>query len=291
MKQVNELRFPYPFLCEDGGDYIDSSFTIDLNLTKIDNQLEMTCKYNLKCPFLEEQIAKNNALVVIHIEQRTHREVLQLKENSNIKIDLSKLSPNHNLEVVGMVIAIKDFQYGYHPCMNEIYSYFEEDFKCEKMSILAYSNFVEFELPTESKISSIFTISEYKDPNDIAKGEPYKIDLSGDVIDIKVLPKIKDAFVNLREKEISHNKLFNSLFVYPAIQLAVMEMFKNYDLYKEYKWCISLANKLSNEKECSFDVLRAGKVSIDKDEILEYTHIILEDLLLASFLDASGGDD
>lgn len=291
MKQVNDLRFPYPFLTEDGGDYINSYFTIDLNLTKVENKLDMVCNYSLKCPFLEEQIKNENAVVLLHIEQRTYRKVFALEKNRNIKIDLSKLSPNHNLEVVGMIVAKKSFHYAYDQCMSEIYSYFDDDFKFETMSILAYSNFVEFELPTESKISSIFTISEYKDQHDIDKGEPYKIDLSGDVIDIKVLPKIKSSFVNLREKENSHNKIFNSLFVYPAIQLAIMEMFKNYDIYKDYKWCISLVNKIANEKECSFDVLRVGKTSIDKDEILEYTHIILEDLLLEAFLDAQGGDE
>lgn len=288
MKQQNDLRFPYPFLQEDGGDYIDSKFEIDFSMEKNGDNIEVTCAYELKCPFIESLILQGDAAMVVHIEQRTYRKVYKLNPDNKIIIPISDLSPNYNLEIVGMIVATKTIKFSYQESMNEIFAYFDNEFVCEKMSILGFSNFAEFELPQENKISSIFTISEYKDKSDIDKGEPYKIDLDGNVIDIKVLPKIKEQFVDLRVRESSKNKLLNSVFVYPAIQIAIMEMFKNYESYKDYKWFISIANKLANEKECSFDSLRAGRETVDKDELLEFTHLILEDLLTSSFEDASG---
>lgn len=291
MKQISDLRFPYPFLQEDGGDYINSKFIIDFEMTKVDEQLELKCSYELVCPLIEKMIENGDAIAVVHIEQRTYRNVFKLVKDKTITISLDKLSPNYNVEIVGMIIATKKISFAYDSSINEIFQYFDSEFNCDKMAILGYSNFAEFELPQESRISSIFTISEYKDPTDISKGDPFKIDLDGNVIDIKVLPKIKENFVDLRTRESSHNKLLNSVFVYPAIEIAIMEMFTNYDLYKDYKWCISIANKISNAKECSFEVLLNGNKSIDKDELIEYTHIILEDLLLSSFTDAMGMED
>ena len=68
-------------------------------------------------------------------------------------------------------------------------------------------------------------------------------------------------------------------------------MFRNYDEYKDNKWCIAIANKLSNSKECSFEILRGNKPFIDKDELIEFTHIILGDLMLSAFVDASGEEE
>lgn len=290
MKQQSEMRFPYPFLQEEGGDYLNSKFEIDFDVEKTAEHIELSCCYELKCPFIEKLINDDKAVVCIHVEQRTFRKVYRLKSDRKVIIPIENLSPNYNLEVVGLIIAKDRIEFEYQECMNEIYSYFDKKFVCEKASILAFSNFAEFELPQEKKISSIFTISEYKDPHDIAKGEPYKIDLDGNVIDIKVLPTIKEKFVDLRVREASHNKLLNSVFVYPAIQIAIIGMFNNYESYKDYKWFISIANKLANEKECPFESLRGGRENVDKDELIEYTHIILEDLLTASFEEASGED-
>lgn len=288
MKKNNELRFPYPFLQEDGGDYLDSKFVIDFDVEKNKDTVELICKCDLKCPFIEELIERNEAVILIHIEQRTYRHVFLLNEKSKIIIPINKLSPGYNIEVVGMIISKKTLRFNYHESMNKIYSFFDGDFCCEKTAILGFSNFTEFELPEENRVSSIFTISEYKDSKDILKGEPYKIDLDGNVINIQVMPKIKEIFIILRIKELSHNKLFNSLFVYPAIQIAIIEMFKDYDAHKDKKWCISLFNKLCNEKECSVEVLRGNRNNLDKDEVLEFTHIILEDLLTSSFEEAFG---
>lgn len=288
MKQQSDLKYPYPFLQEDGGDYVDSKFEIDFSMEKNNNNIELSASVELKCPFIQDLIDSKKATLLVHIEQRTFRKVYSLDPNRKVIIPISELSPNYNIEVVGMIIANDKISFRYQKCMNEIYSYFDDNFIFEKAAILGFSNFAEFELPQENKISSIFTISEYRDQNDIDNGEPYKIDLAGNVIDIKVLPKIKENFVDLRVRESSHNKLFNSIFVYPAIQIAIMEMFKNYDIYKNYKWFISISNKLANEKECSFDVIRSGRDIIDKDELLELTHIILEDLLTSAFEDAMG---
>ena len=75
----------------------------------------------------------------------------------------------------------------------------------------------------------------------------------------------------------------SALFVYPAVQLAISEAYSNYNDYKDYKWCIAITNKIANEKQVSFDSIQKSGAVIDKEELIEFTHIILEDLFTAAF--------
>lgn len=291
MKETKNLRFPYPFLTFEGGDYHESEFKLNIDEKYIDNKNgDVILKFSkvIKCPFIEQLIDEGKAIFCVHIEQRTFRKIDNLS-NGLVKIKLSSLSPNYNLEVVGMIIAKIDFEFAYQKGMKEIFSYFDESFKVKKGAILGFSNFETLSLPTDSKVNSIFTISEYKDQNDIKSGTPYKIDLNGNVIDIKVLPDIKNNFVELRHQMINFNGILNSLFVYPAIQIAILEMLQNYDNYKELQWCIALMNKITEKKQISAETLISSKRDyIDKDEIIEFTNIVLEDLLPTSLEKAKG---
>lgn len=296
MKQIKDLVFPYPILQEDDGDYNSSIFSVNVEVNKIvqneKKAFEIIAIPTLKCPFIEKLIAEGEAVLALHIEQRTFRQVYQITDKP-IVVYSGYLSPNHNLEIVGLVIATKDLSFEYDSSMKEQFSYFGEPFTCEKGSILAFSNFMEFELPTDEKISSIFTISEYKDPADISKEDPYKIDLTGQVIDISVMPKTKEYFCEIRNSRVTENKLLNSIFVYPAIQTALVCIFNDYDSVKDYKWCIAITNKIAGAKECSIETLLESNLKgIDKDELTEYTHIILEDLITSAFEEANnGGND
>ena len=39
MKKINNISFPYPFLQENGGDYTNSKFVLNLQVEKNDNQI------------------------------------------------------------------------------------------------------------------------------------------------------------------------------------------------------------------------------------------------------------
>lgn len=292
MKRPIDLKFPYPFLSENGGDYRESSFivTYDLSLSEDGKTLKIVPYLNIHCEFIQSLINSGDAIVAVHIEQRTYRSVKRLTNGVPIEIETNLLSPNFNIEIVAMIVCCREITFSYDPSMLEIYSYFDEPFKCGKGSIMGYSNFEEFALPTEERISSIFTISEYKDASLINSGGPFKIDLDANVINIMVMPDIKTGFATLREKYNTWNRMLNSVFVYPAIELAILETFRHYENYCNYKWCIAISNKIAEHFACSFESIRASKKDIDKDDLIEYTHIILEDLLTQSFKNVEEAD-
>lgn len=289
MKKLKDYNFPYPVLLEDGGNFNNAKFLVDYDIKINEGKLYIKCKVDLSCGTIENFINKDEAFILFHIEQRTLRKVqpCSLDKECNIILPLEWFSPDYNIEIVAMIVAKKDIVFKYDDNMQIVYSYFDEDFCCKRGSILGYSNFEEFALPSSGKISSIFTLSEYKDPKEIAEGKPFKIELSNDVIDILVLPKIKENFVKIREKHFDQNLILNSVFVYPAIEMAIFAMFKNYESYKNLKWCIALSNKIADAKKMSFDTLLG--MDIEYDDIIDYTHVVLEDLLSEAFVDTSEG--
>jgi len=294
MRQITETNFPYPVLLEDGGDYNDCSFKVNVDYKISDNKMLLNATYDLNCPFIENLINNNEAVIFLNIEQKLFRKSIMLKriiENPysiDYAIDLDSLASGFNLEIMPMIIATKDITFEYDESMNYTFSLFDGEFICKKGSILGYGNLNPFELPNENKISSIFTLSKMA-PNEVVPGTPYKIDFGGNVIDIKVVPDIFDVFVEKKNAEPTYSRILNSVFVYPVIQLAVINMFKDFDNCKNNKWCVALANKISAAKHDSFDNLRV--LELETEDIIEYTNIILGDLLEDSFTILKGDED
>ena len=65
--------------------------------------------------------------------------------------------------------------------------------------------------------------------------------------------------------------------VYPAIVSAYTEMFLSYDLYRDKKWCITLANKIEKKLKIKADEIFT-KDNYELDKIYLFTNIALGDL-------------
>lgn len=287
MKVVEERNLPFPVLLENGGDYSNSHFNVDCSITISEDRKDVVMKFtvDLKCEFIEDLIAKGKVVPTVNIAQRTFRRTAPLENNKEVRIPLNWLSPNHNIEIMPMLVAREDFAFEYHNSMDSVFSYFDDDFLVKRYQIVGYGNFIQGELPTSSKVGSIFTISKLKDKNEIAKGKPYVITFDQDVIDIKVLPDIHETFFTSLTKNSSFNKMLYSTVVYPAIQLAILTILQDYESVKDNKWCIAITNKITKEKGVNFDTVN----SFSKEEISEYTHIVLGTLLQDAFRDIDGG--
>lgn len=284
MKLGNNMNFPYPILLENGGDYKDSSFIVEATLTITDTTIDFSFDNKIQCSFVEQLVKDGFAQYIVHVEQRTFRKSGLLNDFS---INKSEISPDNNIELTPMVIATKNFDLYPNEQMSEVHKYFDEPFKIKKGNMIGFGSSLLFSTPPESKNSSIFTISKLKDKKIIGKNIPFILNLEGNIINISILPEMYDIFLNKRSLDFAHNKMYNSVFVYPAIQLAIVEMLKNYETYKDYKWCIALSNALCNHYESKTDVL-INQNRIDKDTIIEYTNVILKDLMLNAFQDLGG---
>ncbi len=287
MNTIDERNFPYPILLENGGDFLGASFNVKC-LTRMSDDRKniiLSFTYELKCRFIEELIKNGNVKLVINIAQRTFRKTAMLNENSEVSIPINWLSPNHNLEIMPMLVASKDYKFEYDNSIDESFSYFDEPFEVQKYQIVGYGNFMPVPLPTNSKVGSIFTISKIKDVDEISKGHPYIVTFDTNVIDIKLLPDIYDSLVIAKQNHTSFIKLLYSTFVYPSVQLALIQMSQDYDNVKDLKWCIAINNKISKIKGLTIN----GNTDISKDDIVEYTHIVLDTLLQDAYKDINSG--
>ncbi len=289
MKSIIERNFPYPILLENGGDYIDASFEVNCNtrLSNDEKELILVFDYELKCPFIQKLVDEEKVYLFVNIEQRIFRKSALLKMNKEVRIPICNLSPNYNLDVMPMIIAKEDFSFGYDNSMDKIFSFFDEDFEIKRGQILGYGNYFEIELPTSSKIGSIFTVSRLKNI-DNNKKVPYIITLDTQVIDIKVEPTIYDSFFKLKDTDYTYRKLLYSTFVYPAVQMAILTIFQDPESVRNNKRCIAISNKINKVK--GIDILNI-KLDFSKDDILEYTNIVLDTLLEDAFNDIEGGTE
>lgn len=288
MNNIEERNFPYPILLENGGDYIDSYFHVDClsTLSKDKKNIEIKFNFDLKCEFINTLLNDGKVILAVKITQRTYRIVIFLT-GKEISIPVDELSPNYNLEIIPMIIAKTDISFSYQKCMDIAFSFFDEDFTVKKYQILGYGSVMSIELPINTKVGSIFTISKIKAEADIAKKIPYIITFDNQTIDIKVLPDIFESFYNSLQKNATFNKILYSTFVYPAIQLAILTIMQDYDNVKDLKWCIAITNKIAKEKH----IILNGTSDVSRDDIVEYTHIILETLLQDAFYDIEHGGD
>ena len=289
MRTLIERNYPYPILLENGGDYNQSSFEVECttSLSSDKKNLILNFNYKVNCTYIQKLISEKKIVPFVNVSQRTFRKSAHLSNALSIPMNL--LSPNHNLEIMPMLIAKEDFSLEYDNSMDIVFSYFNSSFDIKRGQILGYGNFLEVELPTNSKIGSIFTISKLKNKEDIDKGIPYVISLDDNpAIDIKVKPSIYDSFFRLKDSDYTYRKLLYSTFVYPAVQLAILTILQDYENIKDVKWCIAIVNKINKVK--GINIGNQG-TNFTKDDIIEYTNIVLETLLEDAFNDLDRGDE
>lgn len=289
MHTVIERNYPYPILLETGGDYNRSSFKVECETSLSTDRKSLILKFKqiIDCPCIQRLISENKIKPLVNISQRTFRKSALLE--NEVKIMMNSLSPNHNLEIMPMLVAIEDFSLEYDESMDIVFSYFNSSFDIKRGQILGYGNFLEIELPTNSKIGSIFTISKLKNKEDIDRGIPYIISLDDNpAIDIKVKPSIYDSFFKLKDTDYTYRKLLYSTFVYPAIQLAILTILQDYDTIKDAKWCVAIVNKINKVKGIN---IGSQGPNFTKDDVSEYTNIVLETLLEDAFNDLDGDDE
>lgn len=218
MKRSN-IGFPYPVLCSDNNDYLDSFFLINNIVDPFieNNKIGVRISYELKSAGLENLINNGQAKVVLYLESpnSSYRIVCSFAPGETTiqhEIDADKLSKV--LKIKGMIVAtsnISPFCFDEHN--KDLFENFA--FTVRKGDILAVSNIYEVELnlidPLENK-PSIFSIR----PDDRAT-EAVKVDISNpDRINIWLTRDLHNEYQDLRE-EPQIRTLLASYYVLPAL--------------------------------------------------------------------------
>ncbi len=272
--------FPKPLLNENLDDFNKNVFKISYIIKKHDKigqKLTINVSVSLEDEYIKQQIKNGKIVPLLHLEQTTQREVKQLSltENKEIEIDLLQYATNTEIEVMGILYCKESFALPDVKNLNDVYRMLDKTIYFERGDIIGYSNYIAIKLPEDRRIGSIFNLSGDRDK--VLNGDTMKVSLANELIDIILEEKIHKDFVDAYKSDPYVKKLIFSSVVIPALVTAYTEMFNDYSIYKEKKWCRSLSDKIEKEEK-----IKAEEIFIQSnyelDKIYHYVNIAMGDL-------------
>lgn len=249
--EIRNRLFPYPVLCLDNDDYVDSFFDVRCSvkeeLTNLVLDFEFVLEDNEELKWL---IREGLAEFVIHIEctYTAFRTIIKTSGTS-ITYHIPKSKVNVEINLVGAIVASKKISMFRSKHLNE--DYLDEDISFERGAILAYSNmpriFVTKNYEELAGDNAFFTIirrvkTEQNEQN------PVSYDINGSKIKILVDEEIYDEYARYRNN-VNMEALTGTLLVMPAvIYMVEILRYEGTEKFKSLYWYqkISKACKLQS---------------------------------------------
>lgn len=249
--EIRNRLFPYPVLCTENDDYIDSSFSVTCNVKEELANLVLDFNFILQNNAeLEWLIREGLAEFVIHIEcTHTAFRTIIKTSGSNVTYRIPKSKVNVEISLVGAIVASKKIGTFRSQNLNEDYQ--DENISFDRGAILAYSNlpriFVTKNYEELSSDNAFFTIirrvkAEQNEQNPVA------YDINSSKIKILVDEEIYDEYVKYHNNA-NMEALTGTLLVMPAVIYMVENLrYEGIEKYKSLYWYqkISKACKLQS---------------------------------------------
>ena len=277
---LKNVCFPKPILSGLVNDYNNNKF--ELNIIKQDydkdnQKLYLTIESKIDNAFINNMISNGRVAVIMHIEQKTQRELIQLSLNSvtEKEIDLYKYATTEPIEIIGLLYCISDFDITNNEILNEVYKLLDERITYERGDIIGYSNELQINLPEDKRIGSIFNL--IPDTDNTLENNPFIISLNSNLIQIIMKEDLHEKYAFIYKKDQFAKKLMFTNIVYPAVVSAYTEMFLSYDQYKEKKWCITLANKIEKKFKTKAEEIFT-KENYELEKLYKFANIALGEL-------------
>ena len=277
---LKNVCYPKPILSNLVDDYRMNNFTINFikqEYSKDSQLLKLTVESVIDNPFINKMIADGKIAVIMHLEQKTQRELIRLNPNNTTEkeIDLYKYATTEPIEIIGLLYCISDFAIDDNDILNDVYKLLDDEIKYERGDIIGYSNELQINLPEDKRIGSIFNL--IPDKENTLEGKTFTVSLNSDLIQTIMKDDIHEKYISIYKKDQFVKKLMFTNIVYPAIVSAYTEMFLSYDQYREKKWCITLANKIEKKLKVKADDIFVND-NYELDKIYSFANIALGDL-------------
>lgn len=191
---IRHRLYPYPVLSDNTSDYVNSSFSMDLQVSQGMREICFHISLNLLNEEIEKLIINGMAEYVLHIEcpYTSYRTVIKTDE-SEMKKCISENKLNGKVSICAFIIAKEDILQYHNRSFNKDYG--DMCFSVNRGNIIAIGGQANIEITKDveelSKIPSIFTICRCaEDIND-----SMKIDITGEKIAITLC---KRSFENYK---------------------------------------------------------------------------------------------
>lgn len=258
--EIKNRLFPYPVLCVDNDDYIDSEFYVENDLkedlTDLSFSFDISLNNNEELQYL---IQRGYAEFVIHIEcsSTAFRTILRTAGNK-IKYHIAKSKVNGEVVLLGAIVAKEKISGFKSKHLNEDY---DEEVSFEKGAILAYYNLPKIyitknyeELAGDNAFFTVVKrISVEKDEQN-----PVTYDINEAKIKILVDEEIYNEYIKYHANP-NMEPLTNALLVMPALVYTIdtlrsdgVEKFKSLYWYQKINKSCQLQG-LNFEEDMIFD--------------------------------------
>lgn len=185
---IRHRLYPYPVLSDTTDDYVNSSYSMDLEISKGIRELCFKISLKLDNKQIQQMIYEGLAEYVIHIEcsYTAYRTVIKTDDTT-----IEKSIPDHKLNgtvaVCAFIVAKTNLPAYYNSCFNEDYD--GMSFHLHRGNIIAIGGQTNIKVTKEveelSKIPSIFTICRNAEDID----DSMKIEITGEKIVIVLCNK------------------------------------------------------------------------------------------------------
>lgn len=185
---IHHKLYPYPVLSDNTDDYVNSSFSMKLEVTKGIREICFKVSLKLENKQIQQMIHEGYAEYVIHIESSytAYRTIIKTDE-TYIEKSISEHKLNGKVEVCAFVVAKISLPAYYNSCFNEDYD--GMSFHLHRGNIIAIGGQVNINVTKEveelSKIPSIFTICRNAEDID----DSMKIEITSEKIVIVLCSK------------------------------------------------------------------------------------------------------
>ena len=237
--EIRNRLFPYPVLCIDNDDYIDSFFNVKCIVKEELANLVLNFDFILENnDELQWLIREGLAEFIIHVEcSHTAFRTIIKTSGTNITYRIPKSKVNVEINLVGAIVASKKISTFRSQHLNEDYQ--DENISFEKGAILAYSNmpriFVTKNYEELAGDNAFFTIIR-RIKTEKNEQNPVVYDVNGPKIKILVDEEIYDEYVKYR-KNANMEDLIGTLLVMPAIIYMIENLrYEGIEKYKSLYW-------------------------------------------------------
>lgn len=237
--EIKNRLFPYPVLCSENDDYVDSEFITECKCTE--EMATLLLNFRIKLDNNEELqwlIREGYAEYVIHIEcSSTAFRTIKRTSGNQIKYRLSKSKINNEVSLLGMIVAVKEIPSFKSSHLNEDYA--EETISFSRGAILAYCN-----------MSKIYIVKNYEElagdnafftiikriNTDATEKNPVSYEISDAKVKILVDENIYNEYITYRTNP-NMEALNSALLIMPAI-VYMIDVLRNEgcDSYKSLYW-------------------------------------------------------
>lgn len=240
---IRHRLYPYPVLSDMTNDYINSSFSMNLEVTQGMKEICFSISLCLENEEIKQLIADDFAEYVIHIEcsYTAYRTVIKTNET-----EIKKIIPEHKLNgkvaICAFIVAKKEMPKYYNNLFNEDYG--NMSFSLNRGNIIGIGGQVNIEITKEveelSKIPSIFTICRCAEDVD----ESMKFDITGEKITITLCNESFENYKILSGSPILLPVL-HSLLIVPAL-VYTFEMLRKEGIseFEDLRWFKSIKRTL-----------------------------------------------